>query len=109
VTIAAITLHGDAYRRLESLPSGQLSDEHAMSSRGLPVVIVDGQALGPADLPARTTVNVWTTGVPYPETAPVGSVAFGQYLDQIEAIRRLAKAAANAGYDVVTDYRGLPA
>jgi len=37
---------------------GQLSDERAESSYGIPVLVFDGAAHGPANLPAQTIIMV---------------------------------------------------
>lgn len=45
----------------ETLGRGELSTEHAASSQGLPVLVVNGQALGCEDLPEGAVLRpVWT-------------------------------------------------
>ena len=47
--VVASMLHGTDGPPPEII--AELSDEHAASSYGLPVIMIDGQAYGPADLP----------------------------------------------------------
>lgn len=63
MTTARVVLHGPAYQSADQLPVGHLTDEHAMSSYGLPVLVVDDQALGAGDLPPGTWLNYWPTDI----------------------------------------------
>ena len=76
--MAAITVHVD--RLTDALDSGfsfrtflddtaaELTDEHPTSSYGLPVLVKDGQAYGPADLP-NVTIYLPDTQVTWIERA----------------------------------------
>ncbi len=78
--------------KADAARDGELTTDHSASSRGLPVVVVDGQALGPAEVGALCVST-------YLETDDVAGRDIHRQLTSEET--DLIAAAERAGYRVI--------
>ena len=83
---------------------GTLSTDHATSSYGVPVVVIDGVGYGPGDMPPRHTLSPVSDSLEHPDaviTDDWPGTPPGPLPQRIADLRTLWGAAETAGFNLV--------